>query len=126
MIVLDTSALLYWTLADTRLSPKATQAIAQADQIIISSISIWEVGLKVKNAKLVLPLPLQMYVDNVKNAYKIEIVSVSETTWLKNLELNWQHRDPADRTIVATALLHSCPLVSSDQQIRSFYPQTIW
>lgn len=126
MIVLDTSALVYWTLADERLSPKATQAIGQAERVIISSISIWEVGLKVKNGKLALPLALGAYVEDLKNAYKIEIVPVTETTWLKNIELSWMHKDPADRTIVATASLLGCPLISSDQQIQSFYQQTIW
>ena len=49
-----------------------------------------------------------------------------EKTWLKNLQLDWPHRDPADRTIVTTATLLSCPLITSDGVIRSFYAETIW
>ena len=56
MIVLDTSALLYWTLDPAQLSLKAAQAIEQADRIVISSISVWEIALKVKQQKLVIPL----------------------------------------------------------------------
>ena len=51
---------------------------------------------------------------------------VDVLTWIKNIELDWDHRDPADRTIVATASLHACPLVTSDSAIRAFYSQTIW
>lgn len=41
-------------------------------------------------------------------------------TWLKSLELEWEHRDPADRVIVATALLRGTPLVTADDQIQRF------
>ncbi|MGD2156864.1 MAG: PIN domain-containing protein, partial [Anaerolineales bacterium] len=65
MIVLDTSALLYWTLDPDQLSSKAEQAIEQADRILISSISIWEIALKVKRHKLVIPLTVKDYADQL-------------------------------------------------------------
>jgi PIN domain nuclease of toxin-antitoxin system len=126
MILLDTSALLYWTLSRKNLTGQATSAIAQAEKVFLSSISIWEIGLKASNGKLALPLPLRAFVETVKKANKVEIIPVTEMTWLKNIELAWNHKDPADRTIVATAVLLGCPLVTSDQRIRSFYPDTIW
>lgn len=126
MIVLDTCALVFWTLDPQRLSPAAQAAIDAAEKKIISSISIWEIGLKVKREKLVLPLAVDDYVDNLKKVEGVGILPVDEKTWLKNLQLDWPHRDPADRTIVATATLCSCPLVTSDGAIRSFYAETIW
>jgi PIN domain nuclease of toxin-antitoxin system len=126
MILLDTAALLYWTLSPTHLTAQATTAIAQAEQVLLSSISIWEIGLKASTGKLALPLPLRTYVETVKIANKVEITPVTELTWLMNVELAWGHKDPADRTIVATAILLDCPLVTSDQRIRSFYPKAIW
>jgi len=54
MIILDTSALLYWTLDPDQLSPKARQAVQQADRILVRSISLWEIALKVKRQKLVI------------------------------------------------------------------------
>jgi PIN domain nuclease of toxin-antitoxin system len=48
MIVLDTSVLVYATANTARLSVHASQAIEETDQMIISSISFWEIGLKVK------------------------------------------------------------------------------
>jgi PIN domain nuclease of toxin-antitoxin system len=38
----------------------------------------------------------------------------------------WDHPDPADRTIVATARLRGLPLLTPDRLITSFYPQTLW
>lgn len=126
VIVLDTSALIFWTLDPDRLSTAAATAIAESQRTIISSISIWEIGLKVKKDQLVLPLPMAAYVEKLQTVEGVEIVPVDEKTWLKNLELVWEHKDPADRTLVATAIIFSSPLVSSDKLIRKFYPETIW
>jgi PIN domain nuclease of toxin-antitoxin system len=45
---------------------------------------------------------------------------VNTATWLRSLELTWEHRDPADRVIVATALLQGVPLVTADEEIHRF------
>ncbi len=125
MILLGTSALLIWTLDEVKLPPDAKRAIEETERIVISSMSIWEIGTKANKGKLELPLTLSEYVDDIQEL-KVEILSVDLLTWLKNVELNWRHRDPADRTIVATALLLDCPLVTSDLAIRDFYPKAVW
>jgi PIN domain nuclease of toxin-antitoxin system len=126
MIMLDTSALLFWTLDPDRLSERAAKSILAADSIVISSISIWEIGLKVKRGKLQIPLSIDHYADGLQHLDGLEIRDVDVPTWLQNLALRWDHRDPADRTIVATAQQLGCPLVASDRKIASFYEKTIW
>ncbi len=126
MIVLDTSALLFWTLDPAQLSLAARQAIEGAGQLVVSSISIWEIALKVKRGKLGLPLAMGDYVERLQQLERLEIRPVDVQAWLDNLALDWEHRDPADRTIVALATRLACPLVSSDGVILDFYPQTIW
>jgi len=126
MIVLDTSALLYWTLDPAQLSLKAKQAIEQADRIVISSISVWEIALKVKQQKLILPLEMPEYVERLQRLEALEILAVDVQTWLDNLDLSWEHRDPADRTIVALATRFGCSLITSDRVIADYYQETIW
>jgi PIN domain nuclease of toxin-antitoxin system len=126
VIVLDTSALLYWTLDPANLSQVARQVIEQADRILISSISIWEIALKVKRQKLVIPLSIGDYAERLQRLESLEITPVDDKSWLANLNLPWEHGDPADRTIVALATQFECPLVSSDQVMADFYPNTIW
>lgn len=46
--------------------------------------------------------------------------------WLQNLLLPWEHRDPADRTIVATAMLQGLPLLPKNRIIAGYYPDTLW
>ncbi len=126
MIVLDTSTLFFWTLDPEKLSQKASQAIQQADRIVVSSISIWEIALKVKRKKLSIPASIPEYIDRLKRMETLEILSVDVQTWIDNVELPWDHRDPADRTIVALAVRLKCPLITSDAKIAEYYPETIW
>lgn len=126
MVVLDTSALLYWTLDPDQLSLAARRTIEQADRLVISSISVWEIALKVKRGKLDIPLSIIDYAERLQRLETLEILSVDVQTWLENLDLDWEHRDPADRTIVAIATRLACPLVTSDCVVADFYRETIW
>lgn len=126
MIVLDTSALLYWVAGSDMLSALAANAIDDSDQIIISSISLWEIGWKMKQGKLELPVSVREFASRLARVEKVEIAAVDAEIWLRNVELEWEHRDPADRTIVATADLRGCPLLTSDARMRAFYRLARW
>lgn len=126
MVVLDTGALIYWSLDPERLSSAAAAAIAAAEQKIASSISIWEIGQKVKRRELALPLRLSDYVDRLGQVEGLQIVPVDEKCWMRSLILDWDHSDIADRAIVATAMLYACDLVSSDAQVQAFYSRAVW
>jgi PIN domain nuclease of toxin-antitoxin system len=126
MIILDTSALIFWTLQPSLLAAKASQAIEQSDRVLISSISIWEIALKIKRGKLSMPLTTAEYIARLEQLERFEIIYVDVQTWLDNINLPWEHRDPADRTIVALAASFDCPLISSDAVMAGFYKNTIW
>ena len=126
MVVLDTVALLYWTIDPEKLSALARDVNAKADRLIVSSISVWEIAQKVKRSRLEIPLEIDEYVSGLNRLDMLEIVAVDVETWLNSVSLEWQHRDPADRVIVATATRLDCPLVSSDRVIGEFYAATVW
>lgn len=91
----------------------------------VSSISIWEIGIKLKRGKLELGIQLEDFVSRLKQT-NVQIIPVDEAIWIENLRLPWEHRDPADRTIVATAQMRRLPVVTADKVIRSFYQSIIW
>ena len=100
--------------------------IEQAEKVVISSISVWEIALKIKRKKLTIPLTIKDYVERLERLETLEIFPVDTQIWLENVDLPWEHRDPADRTIVALATRFDCSLVSSDQAIAKFYSKTTW
>ena len=126
MILLDTSAMFYWTIEPDRLTSHAMQAIHESDKIIVNAISLWELSLKVKRGKLYLPVTVQELVIRLQRVAKLIIQPTDVTIWLHSVELDWSHRDPADRVIVAAADLLGCPLVTSDRRIHAFYPLAVW
>ena len=126
MILLDTATLLYWASNMGELSPSAAITVAESDHIIASSISVWEIGWKVKLGKLDLSISAREFATRLVEVHNIEIAPVNTETWLRNIALDWNHRDPADRTIVATADLLGCPLVTPDRRIREFYALAVW
>lgn len=128
MVVLDTCVLLWWTLDPARLSARAARECKRIEQsgCVISSISIWEVGIKLERRRLEIGLSLEDYVARLRATGLVEIAPVTELIWMRNLALDWDHRDPADRTIVATALERRLSIVTPDPEIRSFYRRTLW
>jgi PIN domain nuclease of toxin-antitoxin system len=93
----------------------------------VSSISIWEVGLKIKNKKLDIGMRIQQYVEKLKQlGAHLQTVPIDESLWITNLELPWEHKDHADRTIVATAHLFDAWIVTTDQEIQSYYKKIYW
>ena len=93
---------------------------------VSSSISIWEIGIKVMRKKLIIPITIDAYVQRLQEIDRLSLVPVDDKIWLENLHLEWAHKDPADRTIVATAKLNDCPLLTSDTIIAQFYRRTVW
>ena len=128
MMVLDTCALVWWTLDPEKLSAKAAEVCKKIDHsgAFVSAISIWEIGIKIKKGKLDIGTSLTDYINRLHLIQPLEIVPVDEFIWLENINLVWNHRDPADRTIVATAKIMDLPIVTADEIIREWYPKVIW
>lgn len=122
MILLDTHALLWWALDPGQLSPVAAKVVDEMEQQggFASSISIWELGVKIMRGKLDLGMSIDEFARRVEHAGVVSLVPVDITLWLASLALRWDHRDPADRVIVATALAKGVPVLSKDSTIRQF------
>ena len=129
VIVLDTHTVIWWTLDPTKLSKRAAKLCSEFNKTpaYLSSISIWEIGIKIKKGKLDLGISAANFTDRLKRTGLVHIVPVDETIWLRNLELAWDHRDSSDRTIVATAQIKNVPVLTKDKTIRQFKGvKTIW
>lgn len=129
MICLDTHAVLWWALDPGRLSPVAAQWCArmQKEGGCASSISLWEIGLKIKQGALDIGMTAGEFSTLLQKTGCLRWIPVTPEIWLHNLQLDWDHRDPADRTIVATALGEHVPLLTCDADIRARFPDlAVW
>ena len=87
---------------------------------LASSISIWELGIKVKRGKLEMGIGIEELTRRIERSGVVDLVPVDTTIWLRSLALPWAHRDPADRVIVATALLAGVPVLTKDMALHAF------
>lgn len=129
MIALDTHALLWWALDPAQLSSRAAGILRRMEQEggFVSSISLWELGLKIKKQQLDIGMAIEEFARRIERSGTVEVVAVDTTLWLMSLSLRWNHRDPADRVIVATALAKGVPLLTADEAIRGFNGvTTVW
>jgi PIN domain nuclease of toxin-antitoxin system len=87
-------------------------------QIVVSSISAWEIAMLVEREKLAFSMDVGSWLGTVA---QIEAVRLS-------VDLPGEfHKDPADRMIVATARKLAVPLVTRDEKIRAYkHVKTIW
>lgn len=93
---------------------------------LVASISLWEIALKVKKNKLDLGTDINTYINILDRSDVIKIISVDVGLWLDSVNLDWKHRDPADRVIVALANNYQAQLITKDTIIKDFYSLTLW
>ncbi len=118
MILLDTHALVWLDGGNTQLGPQARKLIDDAlheDLLAVSTISFWELGMLQANGRVRLPDLARWRVELLSMGLK-EIPLNGEHGIVANMLDNF-HPDPADRLIVATAMLANAKLVTADQQI---------
>lgn len=126
--LLDTCALLWWTVDPQKLSQKAKTICSDIEDSTgyVSSVSVWEIGIKVRNKKLDIGMSFQRYVNNLSELSQLVILPVDLDVWVRSVSLEWTHRDPADRIIVATAELNDFQILTNDRLITDFYTACVF
>ena len=119
-LLLDTCALLWLGNAPERFSAQAISEIESAPILYASPISLWEVALKCQTGKLQLEVTPEVWFDTLKSEYGIVLLPLNEEVMLKSATLPFHHRDPADRFIIASAMLRNLPVVTGDHRFSEY------
>ena len=119
-MLLDTCALLWLVQGSHFLSLKILETINAAPIVYVSAISAFEITIKSAKKKLSLPLPVEEWWKNAVSHHNLDVVSVSDEIFLRSASLPAIHADPADRIIIATALLKNIPVITSDGNFKAY------
>jgi PIN domain nuclease of toxin-antitoxin system len=115
MLLLDTHIWIRWQHplpSSMALSDHLIDLIETANTVAISAISCWELGQLVKRQRVEISLPLDEWVQVAVE--DIQVLPIDREIALKAAQLPEHHRDPADRMIIATALIYDASLISLD------------
>jgi len=139
VLLLDTHAWIWWLAQPAALSGPARAAVEEAigsaaggsgggPGVAISSISVWELATLVHRGRLELTMTPARWLKECEKLPFLVILPVDAQVALRSVSLGPAlHPDPADRMIVATALLRGFTLVTKDRRIRQAgLVPTIW
>ena len=128
MILLDTYTLNGVVSEPSRLSDAARQLIEDGgNELHVSAISAWEIAMAVQKKRLTLSMEPRSWFEGALVAKGLRCVDVSWQIALLSSELPMHHADPADRIILATAVLHNLILLTPDQDIHRYtQARVIW
>lgn len=116
-ILLDTHIYIWWLMESTRLSEAARRMIRTADEVYVSTASLWEAAIKSTTGKLeadIEDLRLQVERNNFR------VLPVDETHVCTVARLPLLHKDPFDRMLVAQALTEPLHLMTGDRRLPQY------
>lgn len=115
-VLLDTHIALWAVLDDSRLSKPARKAILDADRVVVSAASVWELAIKAALPRSNLELTAtQALVAFIEASYEIMPIEARHVLVLESLEAH--HRDPFDRLLVAQARSETLMLLTADPTV---------
>ena len=126
MLVLDTHALI-WAHAGIRIPKKAAkriEAAARGNQLFISAVTPWEIALGVRRGRIKIAGEVLEWIQEALDALSAAIAPLEPAIAVDAVELSWDHADPSDRIIVATARRLGASLVTADMAILDFASST--
>lgn len=125
--LLDTHTFLWFVGADSRLSRKAMSTMRdEANPIVLSLVSVWEMAIKAGLGKLRLPQAVETFVPEQMQLNGIGQLAIEFRHAARVEGLPPHHTDPFDRLLVAQALTEGLPIISADPAFDAYGVSRIW
>jgi PIN domain nuclease of toxin-antitoxin system len=126
-LLLDTHVLIWWLVADRRLSKTARAVISDREnRIMVSSASAWEIATKHRLGKLTGVDPLARDVGEWVTRAGFHELTITIAHAHRAGNFPQAHRDPFDRMLAAQSELEAFPLVTSDEAFVPFGARVLW
>ncbi|MCC7049074.1 MAG: type II toxin-antitoxin system VapC family toxin [Alphaproteobacteria bacterium] len=126
-LLIDTHALLWWTIDDPQLSRKARSTIMDEDTtIIVSAASAWEIATKFRLGKLPSAAAIAGDVEAAAIEEGFDTLAVSMRHAQLAGTMQGDHGDPFDRMLAAQAQLEGLPIISGDRVFDGFGVKRLW
>ena len=124
-LLLDTHIALWLDSGDEHLRPSTRADLDDCWQsggtIRLSAICVWEIALLIDSKRIELDVPIEAWVARFLQRPGIEAIELTHRAAAHSYRFyQLEHRDPADRLLISTAIELACPLVTYDERILRF------
>ncbi len=125
--LLDTHALVWWMADAPELSQRARQIIADTNHaVLVSAASLWEIAIKQRKGVL---SGCEEYLDRYDSWHErwgFGTLDIKPAHAVLAGSLEWSHKDPFDRMLVAQSRLMAATLITCDEAIVEHHPHCVW
>ena len=117
-LLLDTHIWL-WSLLDPQcLSQSVVHELEDpGTELWLSPISVWETLLLAQRGRIQLDGDPTRWIEGALRAFPVRDANLTRQVAIASRTLDLPHQDPADRFIVATAVVHDLALVTADERL---------
>ena len=117
-LLLDTHIWLWSLLEPARLSSRvAAELDNPSNELWLSPISTWEVLILAEKGRIVLDTAPQDWIRDVFSKIPFKEAPINHHVAIRSRSVNLPHQDPADRFLIATALVYQLMLVTADERL---------
>jgi PIN domain nuclease of toxin-antitoxin system len=128
-VLLDTNALLWVAYAPGKLTAPAKEAFFSGEDVTVSVVSFWEIGLKMSRGgydELDVPLNWERSLVAWMEEQKFKIIGVDLAACRKIQDLLFHHKDPFDRMLIAQAINGDFTVITSDNRFEVYGVKRVW
>lgn len=113
-LLLDTHVFVWWTLADSRIRESWVEAIVDpVNTVYVSAATAWEIETKKRLGKL----RFSYTVDELVPQFGFSPLSITVAHATRSGLLEWEHKDPFDRMLVAQSTSEGLAMVTADEAV---------
>jgi PIN domain nuclease of toxin-antitoxin system len=118
MLLLDTHVWFWSLAAPDRLGRKVrSQLLQKRGRIWLSPISVFELLVLAERGRVRLDAEPRVWVREALERAPLQEAALNHEVALRSREVALPHQDPADRFLVATALVYELTLVTADETL---------
>ena len=127
-LLLDTHVWLWYAVGmSEQLRPASVRKLDDArrgDGLIVSAVSVWEIGMHAARGRIQLAVPFRTWADKALSVPGIRLAPLDAAVAAESTLLPGEPQgDPADRFLIATARIHGVALATRDVRILEYAKQ---
>lgn len=117
-LLLDTHIWLWSALDPTHLSKRVLRVLEDArNELWLSPITVWEALVLARKKRLVLEPTPEQWIRRALRELPLREALINHEVAVRSETITLGHDDPADRFLLATALVYDLTLVTADKRL---------